>query len=82
MHIDSAGTEINSSEFYTSYNEKDVMEKLGALKVSVDPITGEAKHLKELNSMGKRRPKKVDPCLKDKNTTKSTKKYIYLYFCN
>lgn len=69
--LDSTGTETPATDFYISFNEKDVMEKLGILKMPADPITGEPKHLKELNSMGKRRPKKEDPCLKDKKTTKS-----------
>jgi len=55
---------------FTSFNEQDIMGKLGITKLLLDPVSGEAKSLKELNSLGKRRPKPTDPCAKDKKQTK------------
>ncbi|VVC25304.1 Hypothetical protein CINCED_3A012407 [Cinara cedri] len=38
-----------------SFNEKDIMDKLKNMNLSIDPKTGEAKNIKELNSLGRRK---------------------------
>lgn len=40
-----------------SYNESDVMGKLGTLVVESDPISGDPKYLKDLNAFGRQKPK-------------------------
>lgn len=52
-----------------SYNEKDIMNKLNELDVPIDIETGEPKALKELNSLGGRKPKSVDKMCKLENQT-------------
>lgn len=56
---------------YTSYNESEFMKKLRVLKVPLDPSTGEAKYLKELNSLGRRKSKNRDKCANNKKSSKS-----------
>jgi len=56
---------------FLSFNGEDIKGKLDVIKVTIDPITGEAKYLKELNSLGKRKQKPIDPCANDKKQTKS-----------
>lgn len=55
-----------------SYNEADITRKLAEIKLLLDPITGEAKYLKELNSLGNRKHIKQDPCAADRKSSKST----------
>jgi hypothetical protein len=47
------------------------MKKLDAIKLVLDPITGEAKYLKELNSLGNRKHTKQASCPVDKKSSKS-----------
>lgn len=54
-----------------SYNEEDIMKKLQDIKLVLDPVTGEAKYLKELNSLGNRKHTKQAPCPVDKKSSKS-----------
>lgn len=50
------------------------MKKLIDLKLTIDPVTGEAKYLNELNALGRRKPK--DPCPKEKKASKSKQNNI------
>lgn len=54
------------------------MGKLGVIKLTLDPVSGEAKYLKELNSLGKRKQKPQDPCANDKKQTKSMRSFFLL----
>lgn len=56
-----SGIETPFLDTTTSYNENDILGKLLELKVAIDPATGKAKHLKELNSLGRRKPKPECP---------------------
>jgi len=49
------------------FNEKDIEKKLEDIKIHMDRITGEPRYIKELNELGKRKPK-VEAC---KNENKS-----------
>lgn len=49
------------------------MKKLENIKVPSDPISGEAKYLKELNSLGKRKSKNKDNCEENNKSSKSNK---------
>jgi hypothetical protein len=60
-----------ATDMFLSFNGEDIKGKLDVIKVTIDPITGEAKYLKELNSLGKRKQKPIDPCANDKKQTKS-----------
>lgn len=60
-----------STPIYTSYNESEVMKKLGVLKVPLDPSTGEAKYLRELNLLGRRKSKNQNKCANIKKSSKS-----------
>lgn len=66
-----SGIDTPVKDTFTSYNEEDIMGKIGVIKLTLDPVSGEVKYLKELNSLGKRRQKPQDPCAKDKKQTKS-----------
>lgn len=63
---------------HQSYNEEDIMGKLGKVNVPIDSTTGEAKYLKELNLLGRRKPKKQDPCGSETSSSKS-KQNNYLF---
>lgn len=56
-----SGLETPTKDTSTSYNENDILGKLLELKVTIDPSTGKAKYLKELNSLGRRKPKPECP---------------------
>ncbi|XP_026818946.1 uncharacterized protein LOC113557570 [Rhopalosiphum maidis] len=60
-----------ATDMFLSFNGEDIKGKLDVIKVTIDPITGEAKYLKELNSLGKRKQKPIDPCANDKKQTKN-----------
>lgn len=62
-----------------SYNENDIMEKLGRIDLSLDPATGEVKCLKELNSLGGKKPAKPD-CPVDKKSSKSKRNKLNVFF--
>lgn len=72
--LDSGGAAF--SGMYTSYNEEEMLEKLVVIKVPMNPITGEAKYLKDLNSLGKRKPKNQDTCAGDKKSSESNQNYL------
>lgn len=68
-----------------SFNEKDIMGKLNTMHITIDSTTGEAKHLKDLNSLGRRKPVPGDAkCKADNENSKSNilimtviKSYLY-----
>lgn len=66
-----SGIEKSIPDEFVSFNEEDIMGKLDVIKLILDPISGDAKYLKELNSLGKRKQKPKDPCAKGKKQTKS-----------
>ncbi|XP_022175687.1 uncharacterized protein LOC111037427 [Myzus persicae] len=70
-NLKSSDVEKPVLDTFTSFNEEDIMGKLGVTKLQLDPVSGEAKYLKELNSLGKRKQKPTDPCAKDKKQTKN-----------
>jgi len=72
-----SGIDKPETDTFTSFNEEDIMGKLDVIKLTLDPVSGEAKYLKELNSLGKRKQKPHDPCAKDKKQTKSMRIYFY-----
>ncbi|XP_060856065.1 uncharacterized protein LOC132933804 [Metopolophium dirhodum] len=67
----SSGIDKPEKDTFTSYNEEDIMGKLDVIKLTLDPVSGEVKYLKELNSLGKRKQKPHDPCANDKKQTKN-----------
>lgn len=69
-----------TTDIFISFNEEDIMGKLDVIKVIIDPVSGEAKYLKELNSLGKRKQKPIDPCANDKKQTKSMRFFFYEFY--
>lgn len=72
-----SGIDKPVKDTFISFNEEDIMGKLGVIKLTLDPVSGEAKYLKELNSLGKRKQKPQDPCANDKKQTKSMRIFFY-----
>jgi len=83
LYFAGSGIDKPVTDTFTSFNEEDIMGKLGVTKLTLDPVSGEAKYLKELNSLGKRKQKPQDPCANDKKQTKSINIFFYLneIFC-
>lgn len=75
----SASQKTSSMAIYTSYNDSDIMKKLGILKVPLDPSTGEAKYLRELNLLGRKKFNNEDKCAKSKKSSKSKRNNIQSY---
>jgi len=71
-----------TTDIFISFNEEDIMGKLDVIKVIIDPVSGEAKYLKELNSLGKRKQKPIDPCANDKKQTKSMQIFFMNFILN
>jgi len=54
-----------------SFNENDIMNKLDSIKLTIDSVTGEAKFLKELNALGRRKNKGAEDCKVDNKSSKT-----------
>ncbi|KAL4135353.1 hypothetical protein QTP88_006968 [Uroleucon formosanum] len=61
---------INEHALY--FNEKDIEKKITEIEIRMDRITGEPRYIKELNALGKRKPK-VEAC---KNENKSPQTFV------
>lgn len=55
------------------------MKKLIDLKLTIDPDTGEAKYLNELNALGRRKPK--NPCPEKKSSKSKQNNIFYESLC-
>jgi len=56
------------------FNEKDIQTKLANVKIRMDRVTNKPRYIKELNELGKRKPK-VEDC-KDDDKSPQSKIYI------
>lgn len=61
-----------------SFNEKDIMGKLNTLHIAIDSTTGEVKHLKDLNSLGRRKPVVGDAKCKIENESSKSNLLILI----
>lgn len=52
------------------FNEDDIQKKLAKIKLRVDKVTRKPRYIKELNELGKRKPK-VEECKDDDKSPQS-----------
>ncbi|XP_026819418.1 uncharacterized protein LOC113558104 [Rhopalosiphum maidis] len=60
----------SKNEYSLYFNENDIVKKLETITIRMDRISGEPRCIKELNELGKRKPK-AEPCKKDNKNSQS-----------